>query len=288
MNDQFHFAYTNPGTLQFLELPGQAAAHAAVETPLATTDDSAVSLASNFSSPALPTAVQDANAGDAAHIHRAAAEPSSTIDPAGAAVAQSGASSSPGAASGDMNDQFHFAYTNPGALQSLELPSQAGAHAAVAETPLATTDDSAISLASNFNSPALPTAVQDANGDDAAPIHSAAAEPSSTIHPAGAAVAQSGASSSPGAASGDMNDQFHFAYTNSGTLQSLELPNQAAAPAAVEIPPATTHLAQILDDILTHATQAPLDTVPTPAQNHDVASTNAHHDTPSSNFIIHA
>src|SRR5205807_1614770 len=125
----------------------QAAAHAAVEIPLATADSSAVNLANDFNSPALPTAVEDANGGAAAH-NGAAAEHSSTIDTAGAKVAHSDASSSPGAASGDMNDQFHFAYTNSGALQRLELPGQAAAHAAVAETPLATTDDSAVSLAS--------------------------------------------------------------------------------------------------------------------------------------------
>jgi hypothetical protein len=146
----------------------------------------------------------------------------------------------------------------------------------------ATADNSAVSTPNKFNSPAPPAAVEDANGGAASHIHSAAAEPSSKIATAGATAAEGASSSSQGAVSGDMSDRFHFAYTNSSTLQSLEPPNQAASPAAVEIPPVTTQLAQIVDDILTQAAQAP------PDQNHDVASTNAHHDNPSNHFIIHA
>ena len=218
-----------------------------------TADNSAISLPDS-NSPAAPTAVEDAP------VHSAAAEHVSAIDTVGAAVAHGNSASPQNAASVDLNDQFHFAYTNP---QSLDLANQ-------------------VSLSSNLDSAASPTAVEDANGSAAAPIDSTAAEHLPTIDTASAALAHSQSASSQGAASGDMNDQFHFAYTNSGTLQSLELPNQAASPAAVEIPPVTTQLAQIVDDILTQAAQAP------PDQNHDVASPNAHHDNPSNHFIIHA
>jgi hypothetical protein len=47
-------------------------------------------------------------------------------------------------------------------------------------------------------------------------------------------------------------------------------------------------LFQILDNILTDAAQAPLDTVTAPDQNHAVAWMNAHHGKPSNDFIIHA
>ena len=99
-------------------------------------------------------------------------------------------------------------------------------------------------------------------------------------------------SSFQGALSEHGNDQFHFANANPGNNglghQSLELPSQAASPATVDIPPATTELAQILDDILTQAAQAPLDTVTAPGQNHELPWTNAHQDKPSNDFIIHA
>ena len=58
----------------------ESGGHAAGEISLATADDSAVSLASNFSSPALPTAAVDADAGDAAEVHDIAAGPASTSD----------------------------------------------------------------------------------------------------------------------------------------------------------------------------------------------------------------
>ena len=114
----------------------------------------------------------------------------------------------------------------------------------------------------------------------------------STIDTTGAAVAHTDSSGSQGAASEHGNDQFHFANANPGNNglghQSLELPSQAASPAAVDIPPATTELAQILDDILTQAAQAPLDTVTAPGQNHELPWSNAHQDKPSNDFIIHA
>jgi hypothetical protein len=47
-------------------------------------------------------------------------------------------------------------------------------------------------------------------------------------------------------------------------------------------------LFQTLDNILTDASQAPLNTVTAPDQNHDVAWMNAHHHKPSNDFIIHA
>jgi hypothetical protein len=56
----------------------------------------------------------------------------------------------------------------------------------------------------------------------------------------------------------------------------------------VNIPAATTELAQIIDDVLTQAAQAHLDPVTTPDQDHDVAWTNAQNDKQSSHFIIHA
>jgi hypothetical protein len=89
-----------------------------------------------------------------------------------------------------------------------------------------------------------------------------------------------------------MNDQFHFADANPGNKglgqQSLELPSQAPSQPAVNIPAATTELAQTIDDVLTQAAQAHLDPVTTPGQDHDVAWTNAHNDKQSNNFIIHA
>ena len=178
--------------------------------------------------------------GDAAHIHSAAAEHSSTIDAAGAAVAHSDSSSFQGAASGHVNDQFHFADTNPGTLQSLELPSQAASHAAV-EIPLATADNSAVSLPNNFNSPALPTAVEDANGGDAADIHSAAADHSLAINTAGATVADSDSSSFPGAASGDWMISSILRIRTRAHFSLLSYRAKPPRTRSVEIPPATTN-----------------------------------------------
>ena len=225
---------------QSREVPSQASVQAAKDIPSV-------------------TAVENAKGDDAAHTHGAAAKDSSTIDTAGAAVAHTDSSGSQGAAPGEMNDQFHFAYTNPGTSQSPELPSQAASHPAV-EIPASTTDNSDLGHGNDFNAAAVPNALEDAKGSDKASEHG--------------------------------NDQFHFANANPGNNglghQSLELPSQAASPATVDIPPATTELAQILDDILTQAAQAPLDTVTAPGQNHEHPWTNAHQDKPSNDFIIHA
>jgi hypothetical protein len=56
----------------------------------------------------------------------------------------------------------------------------------------------------------------------------------------------------------------------------------------VDVPPATTELTQTIDDILTQAAQAHPDPVTTPAQDHDLSSTNAHQDKLSSHAVIHA
>jgi hypothetical protein len=152
------------------------------------------------------------------------------------------------------------------------------------------------------------------------------AQHSSPSNTARAARAHSDASTVQAAA--DINDQFHFAYANPGTLDSPQLLCQAASHAAAEIPMVTANsvislpynfnfpalpapadnlaaqaaknpsllsgtgssndLFQILDDIFTDAAQAPLDTVTALDQNHDAAWMNAHHDKSSRDFIIHA
>ena len=160
----------------------------------------------------------------ASDIHVAAAEQSLPNSTALAARAHSDDSTVQAAA--DINDQFHFAYANPGTLDSPQLLSQAASHAA-AEIPLVTAN-SVISLPHNFNSPALP-----AHADNLAP--QAAENPS--------------------------------LFSGTGSRDDLF---------------------QILDHILTDAAQAPLNTVTALDQNHDVAWMNAHHDKPSSDFIIHA
>jgi RTX calcium-binding nonapeptide repeat (4 copies) len=153
-----------------------------------------------------------------------AAGHSSPNNTARAALAPSDDSTVP--AAGDINDQFHFAYTNRGTLDSPQLLSQAVSHAG-AEIPLVLVN-SVISLPNNFNSPALPI-------------------PADNLAPQGAKNA------SLLSGTGSRDDLF-----------------------------------QILDDILTGAAQAPLDTVTALDQNHVVAWMNAHHDKPSSDFIIHA
>ena len=85
------------------------------------------------------TAVENAKS-DAAHTHGAAAKDSSTIDAAGAAVAHTDSSGSQGAAPGEMNDQFHFAYTNPH-ISVAGVTEPAASHPAV-EIPASTTDNS--------------------------------------------------------------------------------------------------------------------------------------------------
>jgi hypothetical protein len=273
-NDQPQSGNANPGNNglghQPSELPRHASAPAAEDIPPV-------------------VAVEDAKGGRTAQAHGADAKDSSTIDTAGAGVAHTDSSGSQGAAPGD--DQFHFAYTNPGTSQSTELPNQAASHSAV-EIPAATTDNSGVGHGNDFNAAALPDAVEDAKGGDKAQIRGAAAKDSSTTDIADTTVADNHASNSQGVASGTMNDQFHFANANPGNKglgqQSLELTSQAASQPAVNIPAATTELAQTIDDVLTQAAQAHLDPVTPPGQDHDVAWTNAHNDKQSSHFIIHA
>jgi hypothetical protein len=274
VNDKAQSGNANPGNNglghQSHDLPSQASAPAAEDIPPV-------------------VAVEDAKGGRADHSQGAAAKDSSTIDTAGAAVAHTDSSGSQGAAPGD--DQFHFAYTNPGTSQSTELPSQAASDPAV-KIPASTTDNSGVGHGNDFNAAALPDAVEDAKGGDKAQIRGAAAKDSPTTDVAGATVADNHASSLQDAASGIMNDQFHFADGNPGNKglgqQSVELPSQTASHAAVDIPAATTELAQTINDILTQAAQAPVDPVTTPGQDHDLAWTNAHNDKQSNHFIIHA
>ena len=224
-NDQPHFGNANAGNNglghQSRELPSQVVAHTAVENPQA-------------------AAGEHDNGGHARHIHGAAAEHSSKIETAEATVAGDDSSSFRGAASEHGNDQPHFGNANAGnnglGHQPRELPSQAASHAAV-EIPLDTADNSAISLPNDFNSPALPTAAENGNGAYAGHIHSTAAEHASTIDADGETAAHSDDSSTfRGAASEHVTDQFHFRYTNSSPLQSLESPSHAALPGSGEIP----------------------------------------------------
>ena len=87
-------------------------------------------------------------------------------------------------------------------------------------------DGNSKTAASLSSSNLISVASMDANGGDAAHIHSAVTEhfwdnDSLTLR---------------GAASEHVNDQPHFGNANPGPLQSLELPSQAAAQTAVEIP----------------------------------------------------
>ena len=88
----------------------------------------------------------------ASDTHVAAAEQSMPNNTARAARAHSDDSTVQAAA--DINDQFHFAYANPGTLDSPQLLSQAASHA-TAEIPLVTAN-SVTSLPHNFNSLTLP------------------------------------------------------------------------------------------------------------------------------------
>jgi VCBS repeat-containing protein len=152
-------------------------------------------------------------------------------------------------------------------------------------------------------------------------IHVTAAEQASPNNTARASHAHSDDSAVTAA---DINDQFHFAYASQGTLNSPQFLSQAASHPAAEIPLITVNnvinlphnfnsaalpapadnlapqpakisatgsrddLFQMLDNILTDAAQAPLDAIPAPDQNHDVAWMNAQHHKPSHDFIIHA
>ena len=210
MNDQAQSGNADPGNNglghQPRELPSQASAHAVED--LATL-----------------TGVEDTKGDRADHGHGAAAKDSSTIDTPAITIADSDAPGGRGEPPGHVNDQpQQLENADPGnnglGHQSREVPSQASVQAAK-------------------DIPSV-TAVENAKGDDAAHTHGAAAKDLSTIDTAGAAVAHTDLSGSQGAAPGEMNDQFHFAYTNPGTSQSPELPSQAASHPAVEIPASTT------------------------------------------------
>jgi hypothetical protein len=274
-NDQPQSGNANPGNNglghQPSELPSQAVAPAAGDIPPV-------------------VAVEDAKGDHAASDHGAAAEPSQTIATEVASVAHGDSQGLAGAASRDPSDQFHFAYANPGTSQSVELPSQAHSHLA-ADIPVSTTDNSA-GDGVNFNAAALPTAGADDKGDHAAADRGASAEPSQTIGTEVASVAHGDSSGLAGAASGEPNDQFHFANANPGNNglgnQSVESPSQTASQPAVDIPAATTELAQIVDDVLTEAAQAALDPGTTPDHNSQVPWTNTDQHNRSGDFITHA
>ena len=125
VNDQPHFDNANPGNnglgAQPLELPSQAALHAAVKNPQA-------------------AAVEHGNGDDAAQIPSAAAEHAQTNNAPGAASAHGDPSSFRGAAPEQVNDQPLFGDADPGnnglGHQSRELPTQVAANAA-AEIPSA-------------------------------------------------------------------------------------------------------------------------------------------------------
>ena len=198
----------------------------------------------------------------------------------------------------------------------------------VSEAPASPTSEliSVQSTSADNNLPRGPFTDVNETANAASDIHVAAAEQSLPNSTALAARAHSDNSTVQAAA--NINDQFHFAYANPGTLDSPQLLSQAASHAAAEIPLVTANsvislphnfnspalpapadnlapqaaknpsllsgtgsrddLFQILDHILTDAAQAPLNTVTALDQNHDVAWMNAHHDKPSNDFIIHA
>ena len=198
----------------------------------------------------------------------------------------------------------------------------------VSEAPASPTSEliSVRSTSADNNLPRGPFTDVNETANAASNIHVAAAEQSLPNSTALAARAHSDDLTVQAAA--DINDQFHFASANPGTPDSPQLLSQAASHAAAEIPLVTANsvislphnfnspalstpadnlapqaaenpsllsgtgsrddLFQILDNILTDAAQAPLNTVTALDQNHDVAWMNAHHSKPSSDFIIHA
>jgi len=250
-NDQPNSGNASPDNtgLGQQQLPSQAASNAAAETRPA-------------------TAVADAKGGDAPQTHGLAAENPSTIDTAGAAAAHDDSPSFRAAPSAD-NDQFHFAYANPGTPQTSELPGQAASHAA-ADIPLTTTDNDIASLLNNLSAPTAPAAT-----DKLAPQ---AADHPSLLNGMGSkdlAVTKDGLVGDKG------NDQFVF-DPGLGHNASMQLDP------ATDKPHSAQQLFQALDDLLTRAAQAPLDTVTTPAEPHDIALTNVPRDEPSTHFIIHA
>jgi hypothetical protein len=265
VNDKAQLGNADPGNKglghQSHDLPSQASAPAAEDIPPV-------------------VAVEDAKGGRADHSQGAAAKDSSTIDTAGATVAHTDPSGSQGAAPGD--DQFLFAYTKQGTSQSTELPSQAASDAAV-EIPASTTDNSGVGHGNDLNAAALPNAVDDAKGGDKAQIPGAAAKDSSTTDVAGA---DKDALSSQGVGSGIMNDQFHFADANPGNKGLGNQSSQTPSQLAVDVPAATTELAQTIDHILTEAAQA-VDPGTTTDHNPHLPWTKIDQHNPS-DFITHA
>jgi hypothetical protein len=195
-----------------------------------------------------------------------AAEQPSTIDTASAGNRNGDSASVHGAAFENVNDQFHFAY-NPSTPQPTESPSQAASHAA-ADISL-TTDDIA-SLLNNLSSPTSPVATDK--------LASQAAEHPSLLR---GKDSEDLSVAKDGVVGGNGNDQFVF---------DLGLGHNAnnQVHSAADKPHSAQQVFQVLDDLLTHAAQAHLDTATTPAEPHDIASTNAHRDKPSTHFIIHA
>jgi hypothetical protein len=154
------------------------------------------------------------------------------------------------------------------------------------EIPASTTDNGGVGHGNDFKAAALPDAVEDAKGGDKggdkAQIPGAAAKDSSTD----VAGADKHASSSQGVGSGTMNDQFHFADANPGNKGLGNQSSQTPSQPAVDVPAATTELAQTIDHILTEAAQAP-DPGTTQDHNPHLPSTNIDQHN-RSDFITHA
>ena len=202
LNDQPHFENATPGTLQSLESPTQAALHAADIPSVA--------------------AVEDANGGHAVHSHDVAAEHS--FDIPATTIAESDAPGARGEPPGHVNDQPQLGNADPGnnglGHQSRELPNQAASQAAKDSPPV--------------------TAGEDANGGHAAHTHGTAAKDASTIDIADATVADNDSPGFRGEGRGHLNDQPQSGNADPGNNglghQSRELPSQASAQAAKDVP----------------------------------------------------
>ena len=200
LNDQPHFENASPGTLQSLESPTQAASHAADIPSVA--------------------AVEDANGGHAVHSHDVAAEHS--FDIPATTIAESDAPGARGEPPGHVNDQPQLGNADPGnnglGHQSRELPNQAASQAAKDSPPV--------------------TAGEDANGGHAAHTHGTAAKDASTIDIADATVADNDSPGFRDEGRGHLNDQPQSGNADPGNNghQSRELPSQASAQAAKDVP----------------------------------------------------
>ena len=140
------------------------------------------------------------------------------------------------------HDTISLAYSE---FTDLGLHRSGTDHATTLDVATATSDTASWEAGSDGNSKtgaslsssnSISLASMDANGGDAAHIHSAVAGYSSTIDTVGTTIPDSVSSSFRGATSGHVNDQPHFENASPGTLQSLESPTQAASHAA-DIPP---------------------------------------------------